>query len=132
MRAERFQHRLIPCERAVLYPPVFQRLPRIAPGSGLIIAAIMPESGLGVRQRAVRGDRVAGFLAWREGAMWRCQSTTSSRWGFAAGPYSKPRTACASKASASRMRVRVLVACCPDSIREIAEAVVCIRSASCC
>jgi hypothetical protein len=60
------------------------------------------------------------------------QSTTSSRSGFAEGPYSKPRIARASRASASRMRVRALVACAPDSIREIAEAVVCIRLASCC
>ena len=60
------------------------------------------------------------------------QSTTSSRLGFAGGPYSKPRIARASRASASRMRVRALVACAPDSIREIAEAVVCMRLASCC
>jgi hypothetical protein len=61
-----------------------------------------------------------------------CQMTTSSRWGCAGGPYCRPRIARASSAWARRMSVRALVACWPLSIREIADAVVPMRAASCC
>ena len=45
---------------------------------------------------------------------------------------SKPNTARPSRATASLARVSRLVLCCPLSIREITEAVVRIRTASCC
>ena len=59
------------------------------------------------------------------------QIETSSRTGASAGPVSNPITKRTSSASARRSRVDTLTRCWPDSMREIAEWLVPIRSASC-